>query len=184
MANIEKAPDIDAEEAPAAPTSTSTWRSLLNKLLGKRKLILIGAAGLLLLLGAGAIATYFLTRHSPAEATMTADAAPPIPATPPQVTFYDVPEILVNIQTADGTQAYLKLGLSLELDADTEKAGIQVLMPRLVDQFQSYLRELRLEDLKGSAGIARIKEELLRRVNVVAAPYRVRDVLLKEMIVQ
>ena len=65
-----------------------------------------------------------------------------------------------------------------------EKTGIQALMPRIVDQFQGYLRELRIDDLKGSAGVLRLKEELLRRVNVAAAPYRVRDVLLKEMIVQ
>jgi flagellar FliL protein len=57
-------------------------------------------------------------------------------------------------------------------------------MPRIVDQFQSYLRELRVDDLRGSAGVMRLKEELLRRINVAAAPFSVRDVLLKEMIVQ
>jgi len=57
-------------------------------------------------------------------------------------------------------------------------------MPRIVDQFQSYLRELRVDDLRGSAGVMRLKEELLRRINVAAAPYPVKDVLLKEMIVQ
>jgi flagellar protein FliL len=57
-------------------------------------------------------------------------------------------------------------------------------MPRVVDQFQSYLRELRVDDLHGSAGVLRLKEELLRRINVAAAPYPVKDVLLKEMIVQ
>jgi len=90
----------------------------------------------------------------------------------------------VNIQTADGTPAYLKLSVSLELNTPEEKAGLQVLMPRVVDQFQGYLRELRVDDLRGSAGVMRLKEELLRRINVAAAPYRVRDVLLKEMIVQ
>jgi flagellar protein FliL len=58
------------------------------------------------------------------------------------------------------------------------------LMPRIVDQFQGYLRELRMDDLKGSAGVVRLKEELLRRINASAAPYRVRDVLLKQMLVQ
>jgi flagellar FliL protein len=53
-----------------------------------------------------------------------------------------------------------------------------------VDQFQSYLRELRVDDLKGSEGVLRLKEELLRRVNAASAPYHVRDVLLKQMIVQ
>jgi hypothetical protein len=85
---------------------------------------------------------------------------------------------------ADGSPAYLKLSVSLELDNAEEKPGIQVLMPRVVDQFQSYLRELRIDDLHGSAGVMRLKEELLRRINVAAAPFPVRDVLLKEMIVQ
>jgi flagellar FliL protein len=92
--------------------------------------------------------------------------------------------MLVNIQSNDGTPAYLKLSVSLEMDNDLAKTGIQALMPRLVDQFQSYLRELRLDDLKGSEGVLRVKEELLRRADAAAAPYKVRDVLLKQMIVQ
>jgi flagellar FliL protein len=90
----------------------------------------------------------------------------------------------VNIQSADGNPAYLKLAVSLELTGADEKAGIQPLMPRVVDQFQGYLRELRVDDLKGSAGVLRLKEELLRRINVATAPFAVKDVLLKEMIVQ
>ncbi len=70
------------------------------------------------------------------------------PLTPPQVAFSDVPDMLVNIQSNDGTPAYLKLSLSLEMDNDLAKTGMQALMPRLVDQFQSYLRELRLDDLR------------------------------------
>ena len=57
-------------------------------------------------------------------------------------------------------------------------------MPRVIDQFQTYLRELRVEDIRGSAGVMRLKEELLRRVNLAVAPTPVHDVLLKEMIVQ
>ena len=98
--------------------------------------------------------------------------------------FSDVPDILVNIQSNDGTPAYLKLSVSLEMDNDLAKTGMTALMPRMVDQFQAYLRELRLDDLKGSEGVLRLKEELLRRADVAAAPYKVRDVLLKQMIVQ
>ena len=108
--------------------------------------------------------------------------APPL--TPPEVAFSDVPDILVNIQSSDGTPAYLKLSLSLEMDNELQKTGMTALMPRLVDQFQSYLRELRVDDLRGSEGVLRLKEELLRRVNASAAPYKVRDVLLKQMIIQ
>jgi flagellar protein FliL len=132
------------------------------------------------LAGGGAGAYFFLFKKSAnGESAKTEE-----PLTPPKVAFSDMQDILVNIQSNDGTPAYLKLGLSLELEDDAQKTAIQPLMPRITDQFQAYLRELRLDDLKGSAGVLRLKEELLRRVNVAAAPYHVRDVLLKEMIVQ
>jgi flagellar FliL protein len=95
-----------------------------------------------------------------------------------------MPDMVVNIQSPDGSPTYLKLGVSLELKTNAEEAGIKVLMPRIVDQFQSYLRELRVDDLRGSESVQRLKEELLRRINVAAKPYAVKDVLLKEMIVQ
>ena len=111
-------------------------------------------------------------------------AEPAKPIVPPKVAFYDMPDMVVNIQSPDGSPAYLKLGVSLELKSDKEEAGLKVVMPRIVDQFQSYLRELRVDDLRGSESVMRLKEELLRRINVAAKPYSVEDVLLKEMIVQ
>ena len=54
----------------------------------------------------------------------------------------------------------------------------------MVDNFQVYLRELRVEDLRGSAGIYRLREELLARVNSAVRPTKVKDVLFKEMLVQ
>src|SRR5580698_985864 len=180
MAKNDQSP---APEESSDKTEGEAKQGFVKKLLGNRMMLMVIAAALVLVIGGGAGSYFFLFRSAPAQ-QMTADAAPQIPAVPPQVSFFDVPDILVNVQSADGSPAYLKLSLSLELDADAEKPGIQVLMPRLVDQFQSYLRELRLDDLKGSAGVLRIKEELLRRVNAAAAPYKVRDVLLKEMIIQ
>jgi flagellar FliL protein len=169
----EQSESAEGEDAPGEP----------KKGFGKKFLLLAGAGALLLLLAAGGGAYYFFFMGA-GSASQTAQATPAIPLTPPQVAYYDVPDIIVNIQTADGTPAYLKVGVALELDNAEEKAGMQALMPRVVDQFQGYLRELRVDDLKGSAGVMRLKEELLRRINVAAAPYKVRDVLLKEMIVQ
>ena len=183
----EEAPSEDEDAKKPAEGSESgdgeTAAEEPKKGFGKKFLLMAGAGALVLLLGVGGGVYYFFFMGSAAE-TKTAGAKPEIPLTPPTVTYYDVPDIIVNIQTADGSPAYLKVGLSLELDTPEEKAGMQALMPRVVDQFQGYLRELRVDDLKGSAGVMRLKEELLRRINVAAAPYRVRDVLLKEMIVQ
>jgi flagellar FliL protein len=63
-------------------------------------------------------------------------------------------------------------------------AQIQPVMPRLMDAFQTYLRELRASDLDGSAGLYRLKEELTRRVNNAIAPARINAVLFKEVVVQ
>jgi flagellar FliL protein len=181
-------PDAGTSEAGAGGEGDANANAEENanalpvwKRFGKKSLMLMGGGALALLIGLGGGGYYLLS--SGGGATQGAgDNGKPI--VPPQVVYYDVPDVIVNIQTADGSPAYLKLGVALELDNAAEKAGIQPLMPRIVDQFQGYLRELRVEDLRGSAGVMRLKEELLRRVNVAAAPYQVRDVLLKEMIVQ
>jgi flagellar FliL protein len=182
MAAKEKAPEAE-EGAPAAEGEAAPKKGLLGKLLSKKMLMIAVPALVLILAGAGA-GTYFLVLKPRAAAKDKLAQAQDVPLTPPQVAFSDVPDILVNIQSNDGTPAYLKLSLSLEMDNDLAKTGMQALMPRLVDQFQSYLRELRLDDLKGSEGVLRVKEELLRRADAAAAPYKVRDVLLKQMIVQ
>jgi flagellar FliL protein len=63
-------------------------------------------------------------------------------------------------------------------------AQIQPLMPRVMDAFQSYLRELRPTDLDGSAGLYRLKEELTRRVNASVSPNCITALLFKEIVVQ
>jgi flagellar FliL protein len=100
--------------------------------------------------------------------------------------FYDVPDILVNVATGEEKPAFLKLSVSLELEGEAEaaKAAIEPVMPRVVDQLQTYLRELRVEDLTGSASVFRLKEEMLRRVNLAVEPVKVKDVLFREMIIQ
>jgi flagellar FliL protein len=178
-----EAEDPETKDGEVAPEGDAPKQGFVKKLLGN-KLILFGGAGALALLLIGGGVYYFFFSGGE-EPTQLAEGAPePLPETPPNITFYDMPDIIVNIQGADAAPAYLKLSVSLELDSPEEKAGIDALKARIVDQFQGYLRELRMDDLKGSAGIVRLKEELLRRINASAAPYRVRDVLLKQMIVQ
>lgn len=185
MAKDNKQAEAKDEVAPEGAAEAAPKRNFVRTLLGNKKLLIVAAAALLvLLLGGGAGLYFFVFAGSGAQNPKTAANQPATPIAPPQVAFFDVPDIIVNIQSADGSPAYLKLSTSLELDSADEKAGLTTLMPRIVDQFQGYLRELRIDDLKGSAGVIRLKEELLRRINVAAAPYRVRDVLLKEMIVQ
>jgi flagellar protein FliL len=108
----------------------------------------------------------------------------PVLQDPTQVTFQDLPEMLVNIRTPDNRSTFLSLKVSLEVNNDQDTDILNAAMPRIEDKFQVYLRELRMEDLTGAAGTQRVKEELLRRVNIAASPVQVNAVLIREMIVQ
>jgi len=171
---------------------------------GKKKLLLI-VVPILLVLG-GAAGAYFSGLADPLVAMITggtppaeelpaeeqaaapaadaATAAAPVAAGAESVNFYEMPEMLVNINTAGRTRNFLKIRVSLEVASVDDIARIELVQPRIIDNFQVYLRELRLEDLQGAAGMYRLREELLNRVNAAVRPTQVKDVLFKEMIVQ
>lgn len=165
---------------------------------GKKKLLLLIVLPLLLIVG-GAAGAYFaglldpLLKPSTEEhaaapagehgAPAGENGAPGVMQVQPAV-FYDLPEMLVDINTGARKRNFLKLRVSLELGSAADTAAVEAVMPRIIDNFQVYLRELRLEDLQGAGGIYRLREELLVRVNAAVRPAKVNDVLFKEMLVQ
>ena len=103
---------------------------------------------------------------------------------PDGVTFYTLPDMVMNIQSPDGRPTFLKLKLTLEMQDAEVATHLQEEMPRLQDMFTGFVRELRPEDLSGSAGTYQLRAEILRRVNLIAAPGKVDAVLIEEMLVQ
>jgi flagellar FliL protein len=140
------------------------------------KMIIIAVAGLAVV-GGGIGAFFMFSGGSKERPAATAEVKPP--------TFVDVPEVLVNLSSSgsDRTQ-YLKVKVVLEVPDPMLAPQIETTMPRVMDAFQTYLRELRASDLDGSAGLYRLKEELTRRVNAAIAPSRINAVLFKEIVVQ
>jgi len=140
------------------------------------KTIAIAAAAVVILVGGGTAAWLLLGGTKETKAAV-ANAKPAV--------FVDLPEVLVNLSNSgsDRTQ-YLKVKVVLELSDQLLMQQITPVMPRLMDTFQTYLRELRPTDLDGSAGLYRLKEELTRRVNAAIAPNKVNAVLFKEIVVQ
>jgi flagellar FliL protein len=125
------------------------------------------------------VATWFLFFRGHSE-EMHAEAPP---AKPP--VFIDVPEMMVNLVGTPGERVqYLKAKIVLEVKEEKQVEAIKPTLPRVVDIFQTYLRELRPADLNGSAGLFRLKEELTRRVNTAVSPTQVNAVLFKEIVVQ
>ncbi len=102
----------------------------------------------------------------------------------PDGRFLAIPTMIVNLNSDDGTPRYLRLTVQLEMEDSGDAHEVEAVMPRVVDQFQTYLRELRVKDLRGSAGIYRLQTELLWRVNQAADPIEVKDVLFQEILIQ
>ncbi|MBI1273656.1 MAG: flagellar basal body protein FliL [Alphaproteobacteria bacterium] len=163
-------------------------KGLSGLMSGKKKFIVIGVVALVLVLGGGA-GLYFSgiiggkEEMSTEEAQAAAEAARKAQENASAV-FYDLGDILVNLSGDGKRPNYLKIKVSLELGSAKDIPLMDQIRPRILDNFQIYLRELRIDDLKGSAGIYRLREELLMRVTEAAHPARVRDVLFQEMLVQ
>ncbi len=160
---------------------------------GKKKLIMLAGLGaVILILAVVAVVLLFggdkEDDAAPAGYAAAPDSEHPDPyANIPSVddvTFYKLPDVLVNLQSPSAAPIYLKLTLTLELDDPGHAAKLDTAMPRVMDRFQWFLRELRPEDLSGSTGSYRLRRELLRRVNIAVAPTQVRAVLIEEMLVQ
>jgi flagellar protein FliL len=174
-----------------------------KKKLPLKMLIIAGAAAVLVLGGGGTAAFMFLgPKSDAAHADKAGDHKKPkkekkgekgkegegggggqVRAGPDGVVFYTMPDVVVNMQTADGRPTFLKLKLTLELPDGHAVEELDPNMPRLQDMFQSFLRELRPEDLSGSQGSYQLRMEILRRVNLVIAPSRANAVLIEEMLI-
>lgn len=154
-----------------------------KKFTGKKIILFVAAP--LLVIGLGVGAAFFLGLFSSdTEVAEHGEDAETHEVDVSDVVFYDLPEILVTLNGGERATNYLKIRVALELEDKDAVPRLEALLPRILDNFQVYLRELRIEDINGSAGLFRLKEELLVRVNTAVQPTRINDVLFKEMLVQ
>ena len=159
--------DQTEESAPAAADAAAP----------KSKFKLIAMAMAVLVLAGGAGTWFFFFRHH--DEVHAEAPAPKLPS------FVEVPDILVNMSGQPGERVqYLKVKIVLEVKEEKQIEQIKPTMPRITDILQTYLRELRPNDLNGSVGMFRLKEELTRRVNAVISPGLVSAVLFKEIFIQ
>jgi len=163
-------PEPPAEEGEAPPKKS------------KKKLIILAAVPLLLIsAGAG----LWFTGVLPHLLGMKHEAKPAEEETQSSTPVYvDLPDLVANLATPSGKPTYVKLQAKLEVSKAEDAEKVKQAMPRLQDMFQTYLREMRPEELRGSMGTYRLREELLGRANVAVAPVRVNDVLFTQMLIQ
>jgi flagellar protein FliL len=151
----------------------------------KKKLLIAGAAAAILLLGGGGGAFFFLgggsEAHAETEGTESYAGSGPSAG---ENAYFDVPPIVVNLRSPDGQARFLKLHLMLVRGPNATNDTIQAKLPAILDSYQPFLRELRPEDLAGSAAVFRIKEELLVRATQIAGSGMIKEVLIQDLVQQ
>ncbi len=171
----DKKKDIEEEEKEGeAPEGAETDEAAAKK---KKKMLIIAGAAVAGLLLIGGVSAIFLAGGSEKEAASAENMKA-------KTAYYPLGDMIVNLSGEGKRPNYLKVKVTLELADEKDAAMMDLIKPRIIDNFQVYLRELRIEDLRGSAGMYRLREELLMRVTEAAQPIRVRDVLFQEMLVQ
>lgn len=195
--------EAKVKEAPADEAGAEDGEAGGGKKKPPLKLIIIAAAAAVLVLGGGGTAAFLMLKPKPDAAAEKGHdkkkkekggkeekkggkddkAAAVVREGPDGVLFYTLPDIVVNMQTADGRPTFLKLKLTLEMPDQDSVDELEPNMPRLQDMFQTFLRELRPEDLSGSQGSYQLRMEILRRVNLVIAPSKANAVLIEEMLI-
>lgn len=147
----------------------------------RRKLLIAAGGAALLLVAAGGGGWWMLrdggkAEHEAAPAAASADAD--------ASSYIEVPPVIVNLRSGDGQARFLKLRFIL-VAADAGKVeSIKGRLPVVLDAMQPFLRELRPDDLAGSAAVFRIKEEMLSRTTQALGAGAVRDVLIQDLVQQ
>jgi flagellar protein FliL len=164
---IDAEAELIADEAPATPPPARRRKGPL----------LIAGAALIALLGAGG-ASYALLGGKAHEAPKAASGDAAVQA------YIDVPPVIVNLRSSDGRARFLKLHFMLVAADAGQSDAIKAKLPLYLDALQPFLRELRPEDLNGSAAVFRMKEEMMARANDALGTGMVRDVLIQDLIQQ
>ncbi|WP_033921465.1 flagellar basal body-associated FliL family protein [Sphingomonas sp. 37zxx] len=165
---------IEATDPDAAPPAKASR-------FGKRTLIIVGVV-VLLLLAAGGGAFFFLGSGKSGE---TAEVEAEVDSSSEEgVAYVEAPPMVVNLRGSDDTSRFLKIRFTFVPASTAAGEKITTKLPLIIDSFQPFLRELRPEDLAGSAAVFRVKEEMLVRATEAMGPGVVKDILIQDMIQQ
>lgn len=167
----------ETEDGAERPSSTVAPKKKILLLLLPIFLVIGSVIGLYF----SGVADSFLAMP-PAE---TEEGAEPEAQVDLSAVFFDVPELLVNLSARPGQKPiYFKIKVTLEMNSAADAGQAEKMLPRIIDSLQFYLREMRLEELQGSVGTYRLKEEIQARLNRILSPAKVNDVLFKEILIQ
>ena len=155
---------------------------LEKKSMSGKKIILFGAVGVVLVVVLVVVLMMFMGGDDPAETEAEGETTPEeiteevVPEEDKALVYSDEIDLTTDLNTGGGRQALLTVQVQLEFDRISYRDEVALKIPPVRDQFLIFMRELRPEDVEGTAGMLRLKEELLMRVNQAVAPAKVKDI--------
>jgi len=171
---------FDDQDEPLRPMAASS----LNNLQGKntRKIILISIILVACVLACAYFFFNVLISPKSYNKSRSETNKQELAEITPNV-YLELDPIIVNLLPSNSKQSYLKLAIILQLNSEAETKFVKTKFPIILDGTQSFLRELREADFNGTGSTLRLKEELIKRINKIADPVVIKDVLFKEMVV-
>ena len=150
---------------------------------GSNKILIIIIAVLVLII-AGLGGLFFLNSNKSSSASTNQSSTSTSSENRLKLSFLQLPELLINLRTLHGKDAILRASFTLQLSSENDTEIIKQYIPLIVDQFQTFLREMNVADIQGASGIERIRQELLIRINQLVKPHKILEILVKDFLVQ
>ena len=142
-----------------------------------KKPLLIGLVLALVLGGAGFYATFSGMILGGGEEHAKKDETPgPLMG----VAFVPLETMVISLGPDSGSE-HLRFTAQLEV-VDTAAADVTTLTPRILDVINSYLRAIDTASIEDPHAMARLRAQMLRRIQVVTGEGRVRDLLITEFV--
>ncbi|MFM0282542.1 flagellar basal body-associated protein FliL [Paraburkholderia sediminicola] len=150
-----------------------------------KRILLIVVIALLAAGAAGAGVWFYMSQRSPAPASAATASAPAPLAVP---LFFPLESMTVNLQSDDGQQHFLRIGLTLKLNDPKTQQELSDHMPEVRSRILLALSNKHPEDLAPLEGKRALATELQTLIEEPtdkgAAPIHVQDVLFTEFVVQ
>jgi flagellar protein FliL len=146
---------------------------------GSKMPLILGLVAALLGGGGGFYASYsgmILGGESPAPSTEKQVETESLP----DVGFVPIEPMVVSLGSTSRS-AHLRFRAQLEVPT-RYMSDVESIMPRFVDVLNGYLRALETRDIESAAALTRLRAQMLRRVQIVAGPGRVNDLLIMEFV--
>ena len=142
-----------------------------------KKPLLIGLV-LALLLGGGGFYATFSGLLLGADEDQAKQSHAPGPLT--GVAFVPLETIMISLGADSGSE-HLRFTAQLEV-VDSAATDVAALSPRILDVLNTYLRAIDTASIEDPQSMARLRAQMLRRIQVVTGDGRVRDLLITEFV--